>query len=797
MKDVEIIGMLKTYVVKSLIGVGALKGAPCKIKSIVKASGINTVTFEWTDNNGDTQESTMLVYDGAPGADGISPTITVKTSSSSEYVLTITDKNGSFDTPNLKGSGGGGGASVMSDLTDVDLTALANGSVLMYDSTSAKWEATALSLSDISGIDIAGITDGQILAWDVANNKFVPADNTGEEYTAGEGIEISQDNKISSKIVMYTGTKAAWDALPLADKKKYTHASFTDDTESGVVDSVPREDSENLVTSGGVFAALEDKADKTDLDDKADIATTLAGYGITDTYTKTETDNAITAEIEKLDVSDAAVAGSYVTEVSEADGKISVVRETADATPTANSTKMLTSGGAKTALDAKQDTLTFDNAPTENSNNPVKSNGLYVANRNIHEVMGKNGAKNFFAFNRSPYIEAQIYNLESVSDLTENSVTITSQNKTYAYYGLHYDFPAGTYKFSFTGTTSDISFTPKITIYIKQKSDNSIVGYAIPTLSGQETEFTITDEQYANFRLFVTDDTAAVRTITFTNGLVRLASDTDPTYQPYAKTNHQLTEDSVTWDNLGEVGAVNYLPKGESADKYNTHYTVNADGTISVTTGTGGDTPASSNNGIYKDVTLKAGTYRLSGCPSGGGSKYYTSIESLNARDTGNGVIFTIDSEQTLNVTLARINNTTDTYNGLVFKPMITPVDYNGPYVPYAKTNRELTEETDVTLTPDTSNFSIVSYKIKKRDGHVYGYIDAKVVNVSGVSVGTLSEKPSYTWAQAACNSTHRAADNVPTICYVNNQGVIAINPANVFIVDDRIQIAIDFYTSL
>ena len=136
MKDVEIIGMLKTYVAKSLVGAGALKGASCKIKSIVYASGVNTVTFEWTDNNGDTQESTMLVYDGAQGetgatgaqgpsgpsgSDGYSPTITVKTSTSDSYVLTITDKNGSYDTPNLKGSGGGSGASAMSDLTDVTL----------------------------------------------------------------------------------------------------------------------------------------------------------------------------------------------------------------------------------------------------------------------------------------------------------------------------------------------------------------------------------------------------------------------------------------------------------------------------------------------------------------------------------------------------------------------------------------------------------------------------------------------------------------------------------------------------
>lgn len=190
MRDVEIIGMLKTYVAKSLVGAGALKGAPCKIKSIVKASGINTVTFEWTDDNGDTQESTMLVADGAkgddgdqgiqgiqgpPGADGtdgVSPTITVKTSSSSEYVLTITDKNGSYDTPNLKGSGGGSGASALSDLTDIDLENLANGQVLVYNSVTAKWENVSLTipanLDDLTDVIITTAASGQFLKWNGA-----------------------------------------------------------------------------------------------------------------------------------------------------------------------------------------------------------------------------------------------------------------------------------------------------------------------------------------------------------------------------------------------------------------------------------------------------------------------------------------------------------------------------------------------------------------------------------------------------------------------------------------------------
>lgn len=52
---------------------------------------------------------------------------------------------------------------------------------------------------------------------------------------------------------------------------------------------------------------------------------------------------------------------------------------TLDNVPTENSDNPVKSGGVYTALAAKQDELTFDNAPTENSNNPVKSGGVFTA----------------------------------------------------------------------------------------------------------------------------------------------------------------------------------------------------------------------------------------------------------------------------------------------------------------------------------------------------------------------------------------------------------------------------------
>jgi hypothetical protein len=71
-----------------------------------------------------------------------------------------------------------------------------------------------------------------------------------------------------------------------------------------------------------------------------------------DTYTKTEVDTAL----------------------SNVQGQL-----TFDNVPTANSDNPVKSNGIKTALDGKQDTLTFDSTPTANSNNPVTSGGVYTA----------------------------------------------------------------------------------------------------------------------------------------------------------------------------------------------------------------------------------------------------------------------------------------------------------------------------------------------------------------------------------------------------------------------------------
>lgn len=109
MKDVEIIGMLKSYVSKSLVGMGALKGANCQIESIAEVTGGQKITFLWIDTNNVSHRSELTVPNGTkgdPGDDGFSPRIVEDPDNTNDiYKLDITTKEGTFVTPNLKAEG--------------------------------------------------------------------------------------------------------------------------------------------------------------------------------------------------------------------------------------------------------------------------------------------------------------------------------------------------------------------------------------------------------------------------------------------------------------------------------------------------------------------------------------------------------------------------------------------------------------------------------------------------------------------------------------------------------------------
>lgn len=160
-----------------------------------------------------------------------------------------------------------------------------------------------------------------------------------------------------------------------------------------------------------------------------------------------------------------------------------------------------------------------------------------------------------------------------------------------------------------------------------------------------------------------------------------------------------------TNDIVNVLGAKNLLPNEGTSQTYRgITFTFLTDGSI-VATGT-----ADSNNNAELKFTDLSGreiaprnkTYILTGCPSGGNGKYNINI-AIHSRssgvfireidDVGNGAEFTLGNDEVINAAFVKIGKG-ETVNNLVFAPMIRPASIlDDTYVPYAMTNRELTQE--------------------------------------------------------------------------------------------------------
>lgn len=139
--DIATLAAAKRYTNETVIGMGALKGAPCTVKSVTPVTGGNEVILSWTATDGSVTENSFVVKDGVSvvgvsidtttnslivelsdgsiknagvlpkgekGDKGFSPTITENPDNTNEiYKLDVTNEDGTFTTPNLKGTGGG------------------------------------------------------------------------------------------------------------------------------------------------------------------------------------------------------------------------------------------------------------------------------------------------------------------------------------------------------------------------------------------------------------------------------------------------------------------------------------------------------------------------------------------------------------------------------------------------------------------------------------------------------------------------------------------------------------------
>lgn len=96
-----------------------------------------------------------------------------------QFVINITHKMGGTGGFTIvagiasTGGSGGGGAQVLNDLADVNLTSLAEADIIGYDAGSSKFVNYALTTAKVANIDENALADGALLVYDGPSSKYI------------------------------------------------------------------------------------------------------------------------------------------------------------------------------------------------------------------------------------------------------------------------------------------------------------------------------------------------------------------------------------------------------------------------------------------------------------------------------------------------------------------------------------------------------------------------------------------------------------------------------------------------
>lgn len=209
--------------------------------------------------------------------------------------------------------------------------------------TGAEVNQNAFSNVKVGDVTVAADAKTDTLTLVAGSNVTITPDATNDKitiaakdttYTADAGI------KLDGTVFKHTNSVSGGTVGPTTDTAGATLSVpyVTYDSQGHVTASGTRTHNVGTAsTSGAGIVQLQDSIDAT--------------------TTKAATPNAVKKAIEALDVSSVGGSGKYISAISESDGKISATATSMDTTPTAGSENAVTSGGIKTALDGKQNTL--------------------------------------------------------------------------------------------------------------------------------------------------------------------------------------------------------------------------------------------------------------------------------------------------------------------------------------------------------------------------------------------------------------------------------------------------------
>lgn len=227
-----------------------------------------------------------------------------------------------------------------------------------------------------------------------------------------------------------------------------------------------------------------------------------------------------------------------------------------------------------------------------------------------------------------------------------------------------------------------------------------------------ETDLTSASKAYAVGQKFVYDGVLYQAKTAIAQGAALVLN---TNYEAADDVSSEIQTLTNNVDVLIENGAVNKLPNNAVTQTINgITFTVNTDpsseeyGAVTITTKSGGSTALTQL--ILFEGVANWHNMVLSGAPSTASattydlSAYDTQTNRENSCRPNDVVLTNITDGHTIRVFI-RVRSGQVITEPITFKPMIADADYTGDYVPYAMTNRELTEIKSIPITLNSDYF--------------------------------------------------------------------------------------------
>lgn len=186
--DIVTYALSKKYTEKSLKGVGALKGAPCRVTAIEEVEGGNKITLSWTDIDGKTLSESLIVKNGEQG-NGIVKVEKIKTVDLVDTYRMTFDDGTSFEYEITNGDSSEGGK--------IDIVKVNGTELPVVD------KAVDIEIPDYIYIGNIEPTDENIILWVNPDETSDTIDIPIEQIKVNGILQIPVDKVVDIKISDY------------------------------------------------------------------------------------------------------------------------------------------------------------------------------------------------------------------------------------------------------------------------------------------------------------------------------------------------------------------------------------------------------------------------------------------------------------------------------------------------------------------------------------------------------------------------------------------------------------------